>query len=210
MKRGMLGTSIAVLAVVALAWIAFAGVTRGFAAVTSDGVRRVDLERAPRRLPPIMLVDQAGQTLPLSAYGTPSSHVTFVTLQYVRCQTVCRTSAAGQSWLQHEIRARGLEQRVRLLTLSFDPANDSSEILAAHARRLGADYGSWRFATVRDAADLAALLKLFGIVVLPDGLGGYSHNAALFLIGRDGRLARAYDVERPDLALADYLRREGG
>lgn len=204
------GTLIAVCAVVALAFMAFAGVTRGFSAVTSDGLRRVELERAPRSLPAIGLIDQSGQLLPLSGYGAASSYVTFVTLQYLRCQTVCRTSAVGQSWLQHEVRARGLQRRVRLLTLSFDPANDTPAVLTGHARKLGADPATWRFATVSDAAELPALLQLFGIVVLPDGLGGYAHNAALFLIDRDGRLARAYDVERPDLALADYLRTAGG
>lgn len=40
-------------------------------------------------------------------------------------------------------------------------------------------------------------------------MGGYSHNAALFLVEEDGRLSRAYDVDRRDVALADYLRRSG-
>ncbi|MDB6002625.1 MAG: hypothetical protein JWP52_4324 [Rhizobacter sp.] len=196
--------STALVAVCAL--FAFASITHGFAAVTSDGVRRADIASTPRVLPDLELVDSAGQHLSLHDYGRPSRQVTFVTLAYVRCRTVCLTSAAGQSWLQAEIQSRGLGDQVRLLTLSFDPANDTPAVLAEHARRLRADPALWRFATVRDAASLKAMLTLFGIVVLPDGLGGYSHNAALFLIGKDGRLSRAYDVDRPDLALADHLR----
>ncbi len=134
---------------------------------------------------------------------------TFVTLVYVQCQSICLTSAAGQSWLQAEIRARGLADHVRLLTLSFDPGRDTPEVLAAHAKRLAADPQSWRFATVRDTADLKRLLDVFGVIVLPDGLGGYIHNAALFLVDQDGRLSRAYDIDRPDIALADYLRESG-
>lgn len=196
--------------VLALALAAFAGVTHGFTAVTSDGVRRADIARTPRVLPDLGLVDASGQRLSLQDYGRPSSRVTFVTLVYVRCRTVCLTSAAGQSWMQREIRDSGLRDKVRLLTLSFDPHNDTPQVLAEHARRLEADAGFWRFATVRDAVDLPQMLKLFDIVVLPDGLGGYSHNAALFLIGEDGRLSRAYDVDRPDIALADYLRKGPG
>lgn len=189
---------------------AFAGVTHGFAAVTSDGVRRAEIASTPRALPDIALVDARGRALSLADYGRPGPQVTFVTLAYVRCRTVCLTSAAGQSWLQGEIQARGLAGRVRLLTLSFDPANDTPQVLADHALRLRADPGSWRFATTVGGTDgLRRMLDLFGIVVLPDGLGGYSHNAALFLIGEDGRLSRAYDIERPDLALADYLREAG-
>mgnify|MGYP003582504419 CR=1 FL=1 len=205
MKRSAIGTLTATALVVVLALAAFGGVTRGFAAVTSDGVRRLDLERAPRSLPDIPLVDQSGQVLSLAEYGKPSAYTTFVTLVYVSCQTICRTSAAGQSFLQQEIRARGLGDKVRLLTLSFDPVNDTPQILARHARSLGADRAIWRSATVRNPADLASMLNLFDLVVIPDGLGGYSHNAALFRIDQGGRLTKAYDVDRPDLALADYL-----
>ncbi|MDN5843302.1 MAG: SCO family protein, partial [Alcaligenaceae bacterium] len=121
--------------------------------------------------------------------------------------TICRRRMSGLSWMQLAIQSRGLEDRVRLLTLSFDPANDTPQVMAEHARRFGADPQLWTFATVRDHADLDGLLKLFDIVVLPDGLGGYAHNAALFLIDEKGWLSRAYDIDRPDLALADYLAR---
>ncbi len=199
----------ATAAILLAAWAAYFEITAGFAALTSDGVRRVDLARAPRPLPPIALVDAQGRPLRLSDYGKPSPQATFVALVYVRCQSVCRVSAAGQSWLQQTIRAHGLEDRVRLLTLSFDPANDTPAVLADHARRLNADSGLWRFATVGEPHEREALLKLFDIVVLDDGMGGYSHNAALFLIDREGRIARAYDIDRPDLALADYLQGAG-
>ena len=197
---------LAALCIAALALAGFAAVTHGFAAVTSDGVRRADIARTPRALPGLALVDARGRPLSLADYGRASDAVTFVTLLYVRCQSVCLTSAAGQSWLQAEIQARQLQGRVRLLTLSFDPANDTPEVLAQHARRLGADPALWRFAGLRQVGDLPALLDLFGTVVLPDGLGGYAHNAALFLLDRSGRLVRAYDVDRPDIALADVLR----
>lgn len=199
----------AMLAVTALAGAAFAWVTEGFSAVTSDGVRRANLARMPRTLPDIGLVDAFGQTLSLQNYGS-AGEATFVTLQYVRCRSVCLTSAAGQSWLQGELQARGLQTRVKLLTLSFDPYNDTPQVLAQHAQRLHADSALWRFATVRDAQNLPQLLGLFDLVVLPDGLGGFSHNAALFLVGHDGRLSKAYDIDRPDIALADYLHRGAG
>ena len=199
-------TTLSTLAVAVLALAAFAGVTRGFAAVTSDGVRRADIAQAPRALPDLALVDGAGLSLQLSDYAAPNAPVTFVTLQYLRCQSVCLTSASGQSWLQSEIQARGLEGKMRLLTLSFDPGNDTPAVLAAHARRLDADPALWRFATVADPALLEPMLSLFGSVVLPDGLGGYAHNAALFVIDGQGRLSQAYDVDRPDIALAAQLR----
>lgn len=207
MKASCIRSGFALVAIVILGLAAFAAVTSGFAAVTSDGVRRVQLERNPRALLDLPLVDAQGGEYSLADYGSSPDRVTFVTLVYLQCQTVCRTSMSGQSWMQHAIQARGLEDRVQLLTLSFDPANDSPQVMAEHARRMGVDSGLWRLATVRDRADLSRMLDLFDIIVLPDGLGGYAHNAALFLVDEQGKLSRAYEVDRPDLALADYLAR---
>jgi len=189
------------IAVAALA--AFWTVTRGFQAVTSDGARRIDIARSPRPLPPTPVVDGAGREFRLSDIAAGGTEATFVTWVYTRCLTICRTSTYGQAYLQQEILARGLQDKVRLLTLSFDPVHDTPAVLSAYGRQLKADAGVWRFATVTETGSLLALLKLFEIVVLPDGAGGYSHNAALFLVDRHGRVVRAYDIDRPDLALAD-------
>lgn len=205
MTQGIARTLAAIVVVMALGLLAFGGVTRGFAAVTADGVRRIDLERAPRTLPAISMVDQSGNTFSLADYGRASPYTTFVTLVYTTCDTICRTSASGLAFLQQEIQNRGLEDRVRLLTLSFDPFNDTPAVLAKYARGLGADASVWRSATVAQTTDLEDMLDVFDIVVLPDGLGGYSHNAGLFRINEAGKLAKAYDVDRPDLAFADYL-----
>lgn len=184
-------------------------VTRGFQAITADGVRRIDLVRSPRRLPPIPLLGSDGKVFSLSDLGDPRRHFTLVALVYTRCVTICRVSASGQVYLQKEIFERGMEHKIKLLTLSFDPINDTPSVLSAYARRMKADNRLWTFATPRHAADLNVLLKLFGVVVLPDGLGGYSHNGALFLLDRQGRVSAAYDIDRPDAALADLLPRLG-
>ncbi|WP_416051389.1 SCO family protein [Cupriavidus basilensis] len=213
MTRAWSKTLAMVALVLVLAGAAVFATTRGLRTVSADGARRLDLARAPRELPALALFDQAGRQL---AFGGPMPQgegagkrdrpVTLVTFVYTRCLAICRTSASGQAWLQQQLRERGLQDRVRLLTLSFDPARDTPAALWAYARTLRADPAIWTFATVAEPARLRGLLDAFGIVVLPDGLGGYSHNAALFLVDTQGRLAAAYDVERPDLALADVLR----
>lgn len=205
MSATALRTAIATLLIAITATVAFVEITRGFRVVTADGARRVDMARSPRPLPAIPLIDSAGRTFLLTDIGKHASHATLVTLVYTNCVTICRTSASGQAYLQQEIRARELHHSVKLLTLSFDPTRDTPEALTAYARRLKADATVWTFATVANGNDLAALLKLFEIVVLPDGLGGYSHNAALFLVDPQARLVHAYDIDRPDTALADLL-----
>ena len=62
-------------------------------------------------------------------------------------------------------------------------------------RGYSADGRSWRFARVRDARDLAPLLRAFGIIVIPDAGGDFQHNAAVHLLDAEGRLARVLDLD---------------
>lgn len=84
-------------------------------------------------------LDFGGPTLQGESTGKHDSPVTLVTFVYTRCLAICRTSASGQAWLQQQLRERGLQDRVRLLTLSFDPARDTPAALWAYARTLRAD-----------------------------------------------------------------------
>ena len=59
----------------------------------------------------------------------------------------------------------------------------------------------WSLARVQDAAELKHLLTVFGIVVIPDEFGGFTHNAAIHLVDRDGRLARIFDQDDIDAVL---------
>lgn len=194
----------ALVATCILAIALFGWASRGFAVVTSDGARRVDMERSPRVVPDIDLIDSRGDVLTLSE-RVGKGRVTIVALVYTRCTTICRVTASSEAYLQAQIRSRALDDQIRLLTLSFDPAHDTPDTLARYARRMRVDRDVWTIATVSNVEDLSRMLDVFGIVVIPDGLGGYEHNGALFVIDKAGRLAGAYDIGSPDRALADLL-----
>lgn len=198
---------LSIVAIVALGAMALYPMTRGYRAVSAESARRVDLMRQPRPLTPLAMIDQAGEQFLLPDIAAARTW-TVATLVYTQCFTICRTSSAGLAYLQEALEQYGLSGKVRFLTLSFDPVRDTPSELSRYARRQGARAGIWRFATVASDDQLASMLDLFDIVVLPDGLGGYSHNAALFLIDGAGRIVRAYDVDRPDHVLADLVRAE--
>lgn len=199
------GPDLALMLVLVAALALFGGLTRGFQTVTSDGARRIDMQRAPPSLDDIALVDSGGKALSLSGAAARPGHTTLVTFAYTTCIDICRTTASGLAYLQQELAARGMDQRIQLLTISFDPARDTPVVLAAYAKKMKADPARWTFAGVRDQSDLDRLLDKFGIVVLPDGLGGFVHNGAIFVADERGRVVRSYDVDRPDQALADLL-----
>ncbi len=180
--------------VAALAWE-----TEGFRVVTSAGARQLDIERRPRPLPDVRLFDQDGHAFSLGDYKGRPVLVDFI---YTRCPTIC--SALGDDF--HRVMdlasGSGSGPQIDLLSISFDPVNDDREALKLYGDRYGATAPHWRIAAPADASGLAALLQSFGVVVIPDGMGGFIHNSAVYLVDAHGRLARLLDPDAPPQLLA--------
>jgi len=167
--------------------------TDGFRAFTTEQARRVAVARSPRLLPPVVLEDQDGRVFTLASYRGEPLAVDFV---YTRCVSVCTRLSASFQRLDRAERTRAAARgdRLRLLSISFDP-RDTPDRLRAYAARYEADGRDWRFARVHDAHELPALLSAFGITVIPDGRGDFQHNAAVHLLDVQGRLARVLDID---------------
>jgi protein SCO1/2 len=94
--------------------------------------------------------------------------------------------------LQERIRAdAGLANRVRLVTISFDPERDTPAVLADHARRLNADPSIWTFLT-GDRATIDRLAATLGVGLIREADGTITHNLRTILAGSDHRIARVY------------------
>ena len=199
MTRRMLPTWLTLAAILVAAVAGLHVLTHGFHAITSDQARQQALSESPRVLPSIPLVDSHGQSTELRDIASERPY-TVVTLVYTQCTSLCLLTASSEAYLQTKLRDAGLQEQVGLLTISFDPARDAPEELARYARRMKADTTTWTITTVTDSSDLDRLLDTFGIVVLPDGDGGYTHNGALFLVDRHGRLVDALDSDAADQA----------
>ena len=123
---------------------------------------------------------------------------------YTHCTTLCRSLGIAFKQIRDRIPPQALGRDFALLSISFDPDRDDLTSLRAYGQTYGADGTHWRIARVRSAADLKPLLEAFGIVVIPDGLGGFEHNAAIHLVGRDGKLAQISDIDQP-IAFAERI-----
>ncbi|MBV8467733.1 MAG: SCO family protein [Burkholderiales bacterium] len=194
-----------VLALFVMLLVLFAGasaMTDGFTGWTSESLRRQRIAAHPVPVPIATLVDAQGQSFSLDTAIHRGGKVVLIDFIYTRCNTVCSALGGEFEQLQHDIVARGLRDKVSLLSISFDPAHDDPAALAAYAQRMHADPVIWRFATTHDAKQLPLLLQTFGIVVIPDGYGGWTHNAAIHIVGTDGKLSRILDVDEFRRALA--------
>ena len=194
--RGAVGLALAVAAsLLLLGWA-----TDGFAVLTSDAARARAVREAPRLVPDVPVRDLAGNVHGVLADARPRAVI--VDFIYTRCITLCSVLGGTYQRLQQAIVAQGLQDRVRLLTLSFDIAFDGPAQLAMHARIMRADPATWTLATPVHSADLDRLLDTFGVQVIADGTGGWLHNAALHVVSPDGRLVRIVDIDQPEAALA--------
>ena len=187
------GIALAALASV-LGSLALWRATDGFTAFTAESARRVEILRAPRPLPAAGLEDQDGRRFGLQDYRGRLLAVEFI---YTRCSTICRTLGTAFRQIRDRVPPQALGREFALLSISFDTEGDDAERLKTYGAAHGADGESWRIARVYNAAELKPLLDAFGIVVIPDGLGGFEHNAAIHLLGRDGRLALISDINEP-------------
>jgi protein SCO1 len=189
MSRGF----VALLGIVLLSgFTAFACGTEGFRVVTSEGARQLAIARAPRAVPPVVLVDQDGVSFSMDDYRGKTLLVEFI---YTRCPTLC--SVLGDEFSQvRELVGDGATQRnIELLSISFDSENDDREALRLYADRYGATAPRWRVAMPVERGDLAALLQTFGVVVIADGIGGFVHNGAIYVVDVSGRLVRIIDPD---------------
>jgi protein SCO1 len=171
--------------------------TDGLRALTAEGARRVKVANAPIIVPPTDLELATGETIRFANYVGSIVLVDFI---YTQCPTVCVALGTSFARLQDALRRTGRND-VRLLSISFDPERDTPKALHAYGRAYGADMRLWSLARVHDGTQLKRLLTVFGIVVIQDDFGGFTHNAAIHLVDRNGRLARIYDRDDIEAAL---------
>ena len=213
----MLRTALTSVAIAVLGGLSAAWLTGGFEFFTAEGARRHAVEVQPVPAPPAVLLGQGVTGLGLPSLLASPGHVTIVSFIYTRCPGICRALGSSFQQLQEAVAARALHRAdgstdysadystthsVRLLSISFDPGSDDLEQLGRYARLWRADPQHWRIATVPDAAQLQRLLKAWQVVVVPDGLGGFEHNAALLVVDEQARLVRIFDDTQGDAALA--------
>ena len=178
---GWLRTGVASLAICvaggALLWRG----TDGLRALTSEAARRRAIAASPRNVPAVELEDQDGRSFTLQHYRGQPVLVDFV---YTTCSSVCpllsedfrRLAAAPPSPSRGDD-----ERRLQLVSITFDSL-DTPARLRDYASHYDANGHSWRLARVRNAPDLEAMLRAFGVTVISDGRGGFQHNAAVHVL----------------------------
>jgi len=185
---------------------AISAITEGFNVLTSEQARRLDIVSMQPTVPNVQLIDQSGQVFHFGNRVQKEGRYLIVDFIYTNCQSLCRVLGTRFQQLQRSIIKRGLQNRVHLLSISFDSEHDSVAVLRQYGEHMHANAEVWTLATVVNAGDLEFLLRTFGITVIPNQLGGFQHNDALIWVAPSGKLVRVMDSDSVDpLSILDEL-----
>lgn len=180
--------------------------TIGFEVWTFEGRRQVQLEAGRLHAPAVALRGIGPQAPRLWGAVDAAPAAYLVDFIFTRCISICRALGSEYEQMQRELAARqGVRPAlasVHLVSMSFDVANDDTAALARYAAQLHADPRRWTFAVPATPGDATTLLRSLGVVVVPDGQGGFVHNGAIHLLDERGRLRGLYEFDRWPEALA--------
>jgi protein SCO1/2 len=192
--QSLVAATVILVAGAAALWVK----TDGARAFTSESARRLAVAGKPRPLPQVQLESSAGRVFTFEGLRGRIIVVDFI---YTNCPTVCIGLGAAFSRLQTALRESRRDD-IHLLSIGFDFRQDTPESLSAYGRRHLADPERWTLARAARPHDLQSLLSTFGVVVIPDQYGGFTHNAAIHVVDRQGRLVRIFDAEDIDAVRA--------
>lgn len=123
--------------------------------------------------------------------------------------------AQGCPWataILQQVRSRldlnkSLSERVRILSLSFDPENDTAETMREYARYFSKDAARWEFLTTRSPQRLEPILKGYRQTVQGEYgesggfTGRFSHLLRVFLIDKEKQIRNVYSASLLDPGL---------
>jgi len=188
--REMLQTLLASALIAAGGLASFAAITHDFRVFTTEGARRLAIDEQPRAIPDGELQAADGRLLHLRDLQGQWLLVDFV---YTRCLTWCSLQGNDFARLQDRFAGPIRDGRLKLLSISFDPEHDDPEALAAWQQRSMDRGQGWLAARPTNPPELERWLESFQVRAIPDGWGGYVHNAALNVIDPSGHLVRILD-----------------
>ena len=162
------------------------------ARTTIPAAANVHLLQAGDAVPQTTLTNQHGRAISLADFGGSAVALTFI---YTRCPLPQFCPLMDRRFAEVQQLAAAdpaLNGKIRLLSVSFDPAFDRPETLQAHARRLKADPAVWHFATA-DEAIVDRFAAEFGVNVIRESDGTITHNLRTAVIDPTGHVRSIVD-----------------
>lgn len=189
--------TIATVVVILFGILLFAVGTDGFTAFTAETARTNDLLEEQPKFPDVTLEDSNERVYPISDF---EGDYLFVTFMYTSCEDVCLELEMNMLEVYKQLPEKYIGEDITFLSISFDPERDDPETLTKYRGYFESDGETWRMARIPDQDELDSLLEAFGVIVIPDDYGNFTHNSAFYLVDREGYLIDVMDYTNPDAA----------
>ncbi len=160
--------------------------------------------------PDFSLVNQDGKRISLKDYRGKALAITFI---YAQCPLpeYCIKMSTNFSDLANQLNASaGLKDKIRLLSISFDPANDTPEKLKSYGtgylgKGAKPDFTVWQLAVGSDA-EVRKIADFFGLryEIDPNDKTQINHSLRTAVITPDGKVAKI--LPGNEWTAADLLR----
>ncbi len=141
-------------------------------------------------VPAFRLTDQAGQPVTNQTFAGGAYVTDFF---FATCPGICPKLQSNMLKVYQQFPA---DPRISFLSITIDPAHDTTAVLKDYAERLGVTNAArWHFASLGDRAKTFELANHLFTGVVPDSLapGGLAHNGVLALVDEQGHIRGAYD-----------------
>ena len=150
-----------------------------------------ELLREGQPVPTASFVDQDGKKRTFADFSGKAVVLTFI---YTRCPmpTFCPLMDRNFVALQDRIKADPA-LNVHLVTMTFDPATDTPQVLKEHAKKLNYDPRIWTFLT-GDRDEIDRFASRFGVSIAraTTDQRDITHNLRTAIIDRTGNLVKVY------------------
>jgi protein SCO1/2 len=148
-----------------------------------------DEDRPPSALVATSLTDQDGRSRTLAEFA---GKTLIFSLFFTSCPTVCPRETRALVEVQRRL-SPALKERVRFVSLSVDPENDTPEAMRRFALAMGADLSGWSFVRADAAATQALAKELNAFAGDASGQAAPSgHTTSVYLFDGKGRLMQRY------------------
>jgi protein SCO1/2 len=153
-------------------------------------------------MPTFALMYQAGAIVKSESLRGRVLVVSFV---FTTCAEACPLITAQLARTQSRVRTERLDERVRFVSITLDPATDRPEVLRRYADAYGLDLASWHLLT--GASDeVGRVVRAFGLNAI--ARERIVHGSLVVLVDEKGRIAeRRTDLELDPDRLLGSLRK---
>ena len=129
-----------------------------------------------------------------SVYDSKNDKIKIVTFFYTHCPDICPLTMVDLQDLQEELKIQGLfGKKVELVAITFDPKNDTAQVIKEYARAFQVDPSGWKWlrGTPEETKLITNQLKMH-YQEFEEGL--FTHTTTMYLMDQNHQIRALYNM----------------